>query len=75
MDKCRLCQADIIWGRARTSRRWLPLDGVCITQGVRFIVDAHGTAHTTTVGPGHKLHVDGCPAKNQPPDEQGELDV
>ena len=77
MDKCKYCGADIVWSRARTTKRWMPLDAVRVGRGVRFIVDDEGTAHTTEIGSGHTLHVSTCPAKQKPveDDRQGELDV
>jgi hypothetical protein len=55
----------------------MPLDAIRISQGVRFIVDEEGTAHTITTGMGHTLHVNNCTARPGPvsDDSQGELDV
>ena len=77
MDKCKYCDADIIWSRARTTNRWMPLDGIRVERGVRFVVDDAGTAHAITIGSGHTLHVNTCTARREPVDDgsQGELDV
>ncbi|HET6495837.1 MAG TPA: hypothetical protein VFH61_10785 [Thermoleophilia bacterium] len=72
MDKCRYCDAAIIWSRARTSKRWLPLDAVRVERGVRFIIDEDGTAHTTNIGSGHTLHTDTCAARQKPGDDDSQ---
>jgi hypothetical protein len=75
MDKCKLCGADIVWGRARTSLRWLALDAIAVNNGVRFVTDDNGISHTTTIGRGNALHTDNCVAKRAKDAGQGELDV
>jgi hypothetical protein len=75
MDKCRRCGADIVWGRARTSLRWLMLDAEAVERGVRFVTDDAGISHTTTIGRGNALHTDSCVAKRAKDAGQGELDV
>lgn len=77
-NKCRRCDADIIWGRASKSKKWLPLDAMRVTRGVRFVVSEEGLAYTITSGPGHPSHHATCPNAKVPDendDSQGELDV
>jgi hypothetical protein len=75
MDKCRSCGADIIWGRARKTKKWIPLDGIRVSRGTRFLVDNDGVAHTITDGMGHPSHFATCPnaKEHRKDDSQGEL--
>jgi hypothetical protein len=76
MDKCKSCDADIIWSRS-TKGKWMPLDAIRVGHGVRFVVSEDGTAYSEVVAHGHTSHFATCTARQKPTggDDQGELDV
>lgn len=59
-DHCRSCDAPIQWVKS-TKNKWMPLNTVEVTEGVRFVVDQEGIAWSTVVGPGFMSHFATCP--------------
>lgn len=78
IDKCRLCGADILWARSWKNKRWMPLDVVRVSRGVRFVVAGGGIAYLENTGQGHEPHFATCEKRKKAEEmdvDQGEMDV